>query len=166
MISGRVVQAEPSFLDQAEDLSRGHGLAHAGDEELSVRRQGIPLGVDPVAPDQLPESATMTAAVTPPNVPCSTAPSSTAWSEAATDSGRGPLGNAGKSPSVKVGEGWGLGAVVPVATSEVGSAGVGPSGEVLHPAIRIAIAAVMVRSADERMPYLLVMGTGRARNYP
>jgi len=68
---------------------------------------------------------------------------------------------------VTVGEGWGLGAVVPAATSEVGSAGVGrASGEGLHPAIRIAIAAVMVRSADERIPYLLVMGTGRGRNYP
>ena len=56
---------------------------------------------------------------------------------------------------------------MPAATSEVGSAGVGrASGEALHPAIRIAIAAVTVRSADERIAYLLVMGTGRARNYP
>ena len=71
------------------------------------------------------------------------------------------MGNAGKSPSPAVGEGWGLGAVVPAATSEVGSAGVGRgSGEALHAAIRAAIAAITARDADERLALVLVMGTG------
>jgi hypothetical protein len=47
---------------------------------------------------------------------------------------------------------------VPASTVEVGSAGVGPdSEEAPHPAIRTAIAAITVRSADERIAPVLVM---------
>jgi hypothetical protein len=50
---------------------------------------------------------------------------------------------------VTVWEGWGLGAVVPAATSEVGSAGLGrASGEALHAAIRTAIVAITARDAE------------------
>ena len=70
------------------------------------------------------------------------------------------MGNSGNSPSVTVGEGWGLRAVVPATTFEVGSADVGlDPGEALHPAIRTAIAVITVRSAAERIALVLVMGT-------
>ena len=54
---------------------------------------------NPAAPAQLPRSATMTAAVTPMNVPSSMVVSSAAWSASAVDSGRGSSGNGGNSPS-------------------------------------------------------------------
>jgi hypothetical protein len=78
MISARVVQAEFPLVDEAEGLGRGHGLAHAGDGEPSVYGQGVPLAIDARRPRRPSVSATVTAAVTLPNVPCSTAPSSTA----------------------------------------------------------------------------------------
>jgi hypothetical protein len=54
-------------------------------------------------------------------------------------------------------EGWGLGAVVPASTFEVGSVG-RASGEEAHPAISIAIATVIaIRGGYERLG-LIVKG--------
>jgi hypothetical protein len=54
--------------------------------------------------------------------------------------------------------GWGLGAVVPASTFEVGSVG-RASGEEAHPATSIAIAtAIAIRGGYERLGLILVMG--------
>ena len=60
--------------------------------------------------------------------------------------------------ALNVEEGWGLEAVVPASTFEVGS--VGPaSGEDPHPAISIAIAtAIAIRGGYERLGLILVLG--------
>jgi hypothetical protein len=56
------------------------------------------------------------------------------------------------------GEGWGPGAVVPAATSEVGSVG-RASDEEPHPVISIAVAtAIAIRGGYERLGLILVIG--------